>query len=117
VKKLMKVKRELLLLDVFQAGVAKAPRNVGATAARALMPDADVESLADAAAGFPKFLTFNVSEDQARVQDIVTAIAHAGKNGRAVEIYARGDAALWAEFAAAVSATPVTLHLEEVPQL
>jgi hypothetical protein len=34
-----------------------------------------------------------------------------------VEIYARGDAALWATFAAAISRIPVSLHLESVPKL
>jgi hypothetical protein len=42
---------------------------------------------------------------------------YASGNGRAVEIYARGDAALWATFAAAVSRTPVSLHLEEQPKM
>ena len=34
-----------------------------------------------------------------------------------VEVYARGDASLWATFAAAVSTTPVELHVEDVPKL
>ena len=111
--------RALLLLDVFQTGAAKAPRNGAGLNADALklMPDAGEEERADAAAGWPKFLTFNVSDDAARVQDIVTAIVYAGKNGRDVEIYASGDAALWATFAGAVSPVRVSLHLENVPRL
>jgi hypothetical protein len=34
-----------------------------------------------------------------------------------VELYARGDAAVWATFAAAVSGTPVALHTEGLPKL
>jgi hypothetical protein len=106
-------------LDVFQTGAAKAPRNGAGPSANALklMPDADEEERADAAAGSPKFLTFNVSNDAARVQDVVTAIAYASRSGRDVEVYARGDAGLWATFAAAVSPIAVSLHLESVPRL
>ena len=43
--------------------------------------DADEEARADAAAGYGKFLTFNVSVDAARVQDILTAIAYAQPSG------------------------------------
>jgi dienelactone hydrolase len=112
-------RRPLLLLDVFQTGAAKAPRNETGPklAPSAITPDVDVESRADAAAGFPKFLTFNVSDDQARVQDIVTAIVYAAKGGRKVEIHATGDAAIWATFAAAVSPLRVSLVLDNVPSL
>ena len=82
-----------------------------------LSADADEEAQADAAAGYPRFLTFNVSDDAARVQDIVTAIAYASRDNREVEVYASGDAALWSIFAAAVSPVPVSLHLENVPAL
>ena len=47
----------------------------------------------------------------------MTAIIYASRSGRDVEIYAKGDAALWATFAAAVSRTPVSLHLEAVPKM
>jgi dienelactone hydrolase len=118
VKRLRKERRALLLLDVFQTGAAKAPRDgSGPMADAKLMPDADDEARADAAAEHPKFLTFNVSDDAARVQDIVTAIGYASKGGRDVEIYASGDAALWATFAAAVSHVHVSLHVENVPTL
>lgn len=120
VARLRKEKRPLLLLDVFQTGAAKAPRD--REDHPTVTPDnakdeTAVERQADATGGGPKFLTYNVSDDAARVQDIVTAIAWAHKTSARVEIYAHGDAATWATFAAAVSATPITLHLEDTPQL
>ena len=119
VKQLEKDGRPILLLDVFQTGAAKAarPGDYSVAPAPSLPPGADDEEAADAAAGYPKFLTFNVSVDAARVQDIVTAIVYMSKNGEGVEVFARGDAAVWAKFAAAVSDGPVDLHLEEVPRL
>lgn len=117
--RLRKEGRPILLLDVFQTGVAKAPRDGDPANAAAVRPslDEDDEGRADAAAGYPKFFTFNVSDDAARVQDIVTAIAYANRRGEGVEISATGDAALWSIFAAAVSTTPVSLHLADVPNL
>jgi dienelactone hydrolase len=120
VKQLRKEGRALLVLDLFQTGAAKAPRD--REDAETVTPvnetnETAIERQADAAAGGPKFLTFNVSDDAARVQDIVTAIAYASRSGRDVEIYARRDAALWATFAAAVSNFPVSLHLEDTPKL
>ena len=95
VKRLQKERRPILLLDVFQTGAAKAPRDQEPSA----------------------FLTFNVSNDAARVQDIVSAIVYANKGGHDIEVFAAGDAALWSTFAAAVSPVPVSLHLENVPSL
>jgi hypothetical protein len=120
VARLRKEKRPLLLLDVFQTGAAKAPRD--REDHPTVTPDnakdeTAVERQADATGGGPKFLTYNVSDDAARVQDIVTAIAYAHKTSAHIEIYAHGDAAIWATFAAAVSARPITLHLEDTPQL
>jgi dienelactone hydrolase len=119
VSRLRKEGRAILLLDVFQTGAAKATR--GKHGLEASAPpngaDDDEEERADTAAGRPKFLTFNVTEDQARVQDIVSAIVYSSKSGRDVEVYANGDAALWAKFAAAVSTIPVTLHLDGLPNL
>ena len=120
VKRLRSAGRAVLALDVFQTGVAKAPRD--REDAQPVMPAneadwTDLERRAYEAAGGAKFLTFNVTDDAARVQDIVTAIVYASRSGRDVEIYARGDAALWATFAAAVSRFPVALHLEDVPKM
>ncbi len=119
VKKLRAEHRPILALDVFQTGAAKASR-AGDAASGGVAPlksDADDEEHADAAAGYPKFLTFNVSNDQGRVQDIVTAIAYASKDGGAADVYASGDAAVWATFAAALSPATVELHLIDVPKL
>ena len=118
--RLRKEKHPLLLLDLFQTGAAKAPRDREDHPTITPENEKDetaIERRADAAGGGPKFLTYNVSDDAARVQDIVTAIAWAHKTSLHVEIYAHGDAAIWATFAAAVSATPVTLHLEDAPQV
>jgi dienelactone hydrolase len=119
VKRLQKEHRPILLLDVFQTGAAKAPRpgDVATSSVPRLAEDADEEARADAAAGYAKFLTFNVSDDAARVQDIVTALAYAGRNNREVELFATGDAALWSTFAAGVSTIPLSLHFENVPKL
>jgi dienelactone hydrolase len=117
--RLRKEGRPILLFDAFQTGAAKAPRNGDVAAGSIPNPadDADDEARADAAAGGAKFLTFNVSDDAARVQDIVTAIVYASKNGAEVEIYAQGDAAVWSVFAAAVSVIPVSLHPVNMPEL
>ena len=120
VARLRKQKHTLLLLDVFQTGAAKTPRDREdhpTITPENAKDETDLERRADATGGGPKFLTYNVSDDAARVQDIVTAIAYAHKTSAHIEIYAHGDAAIWATFAAAVSATPVTLHLEDAPQL
>ena len=111
--------RTVLLPDVFQTGSAKAPR-AGDAAVGPVPPlndGSDEEERANAAAGYGKFLTFNVSVEAARVQDILTAIAYAKRDNRAVELYARGDAALWATFAAAVIDVPVSRHLTDIPEV
>ncbi len=117
--RLRKEQRPILLIDAFQTGAAKAPRNGDSSNGISgnLPDDADEEQRADVAAGGPKFLTFNVSDDAARVQDIVTAIVYASKSSHDVDVYASGDAALWSIFAASVSQVPVTLHTENVPAL
>ena len=101
-------RRSMLAIDAFQTGAARAPRD---------REDHPAQPDDPGVGGGPRFLTFNVTDDQARVQDVLTAIAYAAQSGKPVEIYARGDAALWAIFAAAVSTTPVELHLEDVPKL
>jgi hypothetical protein len=118
VRDLRKQGRPILLLDVFQTGAARAPRAGDVQSGAALkISDEDDEAHADAAAGSPKFLTFNVSDDAARVQDIVTAIVYVSKSTSDVELFSTGDAVLWSTFAAAVSPIPVSLHLENVPEL
>ena len=118
VARLKKEGRSILLLDAFQTGAARAPRNGDASLGPTARPaGSDDEDRADADAGRPKFLTFNVSIDAARVQDIVTALAYAGTSHREIELYASGDAAIWAIFAASLSNVPVSLHLENVPTL
>ena len=118
-KDLVRSGRPILLLDVFQTGAAKAPRpgDNAAEPASKLPADADEERVADAAAGYIKFLTFNVSVDAARVQDIVTATVFALKSNQGVDLFARGDASIWAIFAAAAGDLPVSLHLEEFPKM
>jgi dienelactone hydrolase len=118
VRRLQKDGRPILLLDVFQTGAAKSPREGDISNSPApKLPDDDDEAHANAAAGYPKFLTFNETADAARVQDIVTALAYSGKTSRDIDLFASGDAALWSIFAAAVSPVPVSLHLENVPDL
>jgi len=122
--RLRKEGRPILLLDVFQTTATKAPRDGDPSTGPMPKPavDGDDEDQANAAAGYPKFLTFNVSVDAARVQDIVTAIAYANRSDpnrseQGVEIFAKGDAALWSIFASAVSIVPVSLHTENAPKL
>jgi len=117
--RLRKEKRPILLVDVFQTGAAKAtrPGDNPNGISRDLAANSDEEARADAAAGGTKFLTFNVSDDAARVQDLVTAIVFASKDSRDVDVYASGDAAVWATFAASVSTIPVSLHTENLPKL
>jgi len=119
VKRLQKESRPILLIDVFQTGSAKSPRPGDPSLSPSpTEPDhPDEEAIADAAAGYPKFLTFNVSIEAARVQDILTAIAYSAKAHQKIDIYATGDAAIWATFAAAISNIPVSLHLSETPPL
>ncbi|MDX2151887.1 MAG: acetylxylan esterase [Bryobacteraceae bacterium] len=84
--------RPVLRIEPFQTGSAAAPRDRSHT----------------------HFLTFNASDDAARVQDIVTAIRFvAGPEVDEVEISADGPARIWALFAAAVS--PVKVRLTAPP--
>ncbi len=119
VKHLRKEGRPILALDVFQTGAAKAsrPGDPSVDSLSSSAAGADNEERADAAAGHPKFFTFNVSGDAARVQDIVTALSWVRRSDPDAELYADGDAALWALFAAALSPSPVSLHLEKIPVL
>jgi hypothetical protein len=78
-----------LVITVFQTGSAIAPR--------------------DRSAQF--FLTFNRTDDQNRVQDILTALAYLKQEGaKELRVAGTGKAAVWALFAAAVAAVPVTFE-------
>jgi hypothetical protein len=112
---LRKLRRPLLLLDVFQTGAAKTPRD------RADHPPIPVENAKDESqieneiddSPGPKFLTYNLSDDAARVQDILTAIGYLHTDSPRIEIDASGDAALWATFAVAISPVAVDLHTRD----
>jgi dienelactone hydrolase len=82
----LKAKRPVLLIDAFQTGSAREPR--------------------DRTVG--QFLGYNVSDDAARVQDVLTGLSWltARKRG-AVELEADGAARWWTLFAAALSRAPV----------
>jgi len=91
VQDFIKQKRRVLLIDVFQTASAVAPRN----------------------RSHNHFLTFNLSDDACRVQDILTAIAFLQKSQtRPVELVGLGDAAVWSYFAAAVAPATVDLHAD-----
>ncbi|MBS1803094.1 MAG: hypothetical protein JST28_06980 [Acidobacteria bacterium] len=117
VRQLKKDGRSVFLLDAFQTGIAKAPRPGDFGVSPPSKPGEDEEESADAAAGYPKFLTFNVSINAARVQDILTAVAYASRDHQQIDIYANGDACIWATFAAAVSDVPLSLHLGNAPSI
>ncbi|MBI5283241.1 MAG: acetylxylan esterase [Candidatus Solibacter usitatus] len=85
VKALQAAGRGVLLIDAFQTGTAKAPRD----------------------RSHRHFLTFNPSDDQARVQDVLSALRWLHDRGNALEIQAEGDARWWALFAAAAAPVPV----------
>ncbi len=93
--KLKKERRPIFVMDAFQTGAAKASRD---------------ES--DAA-----FLAYNVSDDEGRVQDVITAMSYLKGKGDAVDVYATGDGGVWGTFAAAVVPWHVTLHNEKMPTL
>jgi dienelactone hydrolase len=78
VKKLRAEGRRVLLVDLFQTGSARAPRD----------------------RSHEMFLGFNVTDDAARVQDVAAAVASIPGP---VEIRAEGRARWWALFGAAVS--------------
>ena len=86
--RLLREGRPLLIVEAFQTGANTAPRN------RATH----------------HFLAFNYTDDQCRVQDIVTALAFAAqRHPGPVELFGTGDAAIWALFAAAAAPHPVIL--------
>ena len=82
----LKGNRPVMLINAFQTGTAREPRD-----------HTD-----------PQFFTYNISDDAARVQDVLTAMRwlSARKHGT-VEIEAVNSARWWAVFAAALSRVPV----------
>jgi len=88
VRKLTAAGRAVLLIDAFQTGSAKVAR--------------------DRSHKF--FLTFNLTDDASRVQDILTALAYLGsKMHGEVELIGLDRAAVWAVFAAALAPDNVKL--------
>jgi dienelactone hydrolase len=86
-------KRPVLLIDAFQTGSAREPRD---------------------RKGDSQFLTYNVSDDAARVQDVLTALRWLSANKRGtVEMEAVNSARWWAIFAAALSR--VQVHFDFKP--
>ncbi len=82
----LKAQRPVLLIDAFQTGSAREPR--------------------DRTPGL--FLGYNVSDDAARVQDVLTALRWLSLPKRGpVQLEAAGAARWWALFAAALSRVPV----------
>jgi dienelactone hydrolase len=78
-----------LLLTVFQTEFAVAPRDRSAE----------------------YFLTFNRTDDQNRVQDILTALAYLKQEGaKDLRVTGTGKAAIWALFAAAAAPEPVVFE-------
>jgi hypothetical protein len=86
--RLIQAGRAVLLIDAFQTGSAKAPR------------DRSVKM----------FLTFNKSDDANRVQDILTALAWLKQPK--TQLIGLGKAAIWSEFAAAVAPVAVDLQAD-----
>ncbi len=85
---LLRAGRPVLLIDAFQTGSAKAPR------------DRSVKM----------FLTFNQTDDANRVQDILTALAWL--RTPKTTLIGTGKAAVWCTFAAAVAGEPVGLRAD-----
>jgi dienelactone hydrolase len=83
---LAKQGRPVYVVEAFQPGAAVAPRKRDAK----------------------MFLTFNRSDDAERVQDILTTLAWLKPSS--VELVGAGKAAVWCQFAAAVSPVPVTFQ-------
>jgi hypothetical protein len=88
VARLLQEGRAVLLIDAFQTGSAKAPR------------DRSVKM----------FLTFNKTDDANRVQDILTALAWLKQPK--TQLIGLGKAAIWSEFAAAVAPVAVDLQAD-----
>jgi hypothetical protein len=78
--------RPVMVIDAFQSGRAVAARDRGAT----------------------HFLTFNVTDDAARVQDVLTALAYLHSQTKApVELIGLEKSSVWALFAAALAQSEI----------
>lgn len=85
-QRLLAAGRPVLFLDAFQTGAAVAPRD----------------------RSHPHFLSFNLTDDAHRVQDILTALAYVAKRYRGrPELSGLGQAAVWCLFAAALAPVEV----------
>lgn len=90
--------RAVVMIDAFQTGSARAPRDKTAE----------------------HFLGFNLTDDANRVQDILTTLAFIQENHGAValqtiDLDCVGDAASWCLIAAAIA--PVKISLDHLPEL
>ena len=85
-RKLSVANRPILMVDVFQTGVAAGNRERGGR----------------------WYLSYNQTDDANRIQDIVTAVRWVrSQTSGEPEVIGLGKAALWVVFAAAVSHEPV----------
>ena len=90
-RKLIESQRPVLLIDAFQTGTAVAPRERSQQ----------------------HFLTFNLTDDANRAQDILTALAFlSNRHTGAIELIGLEKAAVWTLFAAAVAPIKVDLSAE-----
>jgi dienelactone hydrolase len=89
VVRLLQAGRAVLLIDAFQTGTAVAERDRSGKT----------------------FLTFNKSDDANRVQDILTAMAWLKRPK--TQLIGLGKAAIWCEFAAAISPFAVNLRADQ----
>ena len=93
-RELRKNGRPVLVIDAFQSGRAIAPR--------------------DRSVKF--FLSFNVTEDAARVQDVLTALAYLGARTKApVELIGLEKSSVWALFAASLAPPEVVFSPNIAP--
>jgi hypothetical protein len=91
VKQLKAAGRPILLIDAFQTGSAQAPRD----------------------RSHKHFLTFNSSDDAARIQDVLAALRWLGaKQSATPELEAEGAARGWALLAAAAAPGPVIFRTQ-----
>jgi hypothetical protein len=91
VEKLIKQGRSVMLIDAFQTGKAKAPRDRGNR----------------------QFLTFNQSDEAARVQDILTALSFLkSQKHKGIDLVGINSAGVWTVFAGAVAEVPLRVYAD-----